>query len=1108
MRINFWLGYFNMFLVSIVLNGFDSQAQVNIALIADHIDKQELAAVQKVLDKKFLTYQVLSLQDIQKTNRLKSFTHAWYHRTDTAGFDAQELQAAKLMKSFVSNGGHLFMTMESVPLLNEWGIESTPWTLSIDTVRDAGFGRPLGYHAFKSHPLFEGLSGGVYTSKQKKDHVVRKYGFFGNAIPHEGKVLGIQWTYITFWEDNKLLIEYKTGKGSIIAAGSYLYYNTDNYNQEHLEKFTDNVFRYTAGLLKTEEPLYWDYTERKLQPATFSATRVKPIAATRWKLPSPTLKLTQSPAGNEFYDLVGRRILWMGKVNAGMDEVWIHPYMALKDLHFGVHVKGSDSVTWLRNIPAVVTLTPEYLVREYNIRNTTVKEIYTVSFEHPAGVAHIEVEGSDLDRLSVQYASNLRYMWPYTHKASGSISYGFNKDINGHIISGQSGALTTLIAYSNIPAHEKTSHDTALNQVKVMVEFAVKNGTALNLNIIGSGKSLQTALNTYRSNQSVLNGLFVRSNEYYSSLLNNHLHFITPDTAFNNGYKWALARTDQFLQTTPGIGTALMAGFGTTARGWNGNQKISGRPGYAWYFGRDGQWSSMAINAYGDFPMVKKSLETFIRFQDVNGKIFHELSSSGVVHYDAADATPLFVILAAHYLKYSGDITYIRNIWPAIEHAMQFNYSTDSDRDGLIENTNVGHGWIEGGRLFNTHTEFYLAGCWASCLDAAGYMAKALGKKEAAAYVHDAGKVKKIIDKDFWNDKEQFFHNGKMINGSFMPDATVLATVPIYLQAVTDSLKAELVTRRLAGNAFSTDWGIRMIEETNKNYHPGSYHGGMVWPLYAGWAALAEFQTGHYKSGFLHIMNNLLVYRHWGPGSIEETLNGNIYRPNGVCSHQCWSETMVLQPAIEGMLGYEPDAMKNVVKLAPYFPWDWKFAKVKNIRMNKTKINMDFKRSPDKTSYTINSTQPVNLIFQPAFPLHTSIQKVMINGRTVPAEISEYPDGIRLQLNIKAVTGNTNIDVLTTGGIGALPLITRPEPGDSSVGIKIISEKVIGKTYSLIAEGRPGRDYEVQLYSAGKPKNVLNATLVEKNDACFILKFKLPAAAEKYARQEISIELE
>src|SRR4029079_18192362 len=116
----------------------------------------------------------------------------------------------------------------------------------------------------------------------------------------------------------------------------------------------------------------------------------------------------------------------------------------------------------------------------------------------------------------------------------------------------------------------------------------------------------------------------------------------------------------------------------------------------------------------------------------------------------------------------------------------------------------------EGGKLFGTHTEFYLAGCWAATLDAAAYMSRALGLNDSKKYEDEAAKVRAIIDQHFWNKQEQFFHNGKMVDGSFMPDATVLASIPIYLNTVTDTAKENLVSKRFASSQFSTDWGIRM----------------------------------------------------------------------------------------------------------------------------------------------------------------------------------------------------------------------------------------------------------------------------------------------------------
>ena len=96
---------------------------------------------------------------------------------------------------------------------------------------------------------------------------------------------------------------------------------------------------------------------------------------------------------------------------------------------------------------------------------------------------------------------------------------------------------------------------------------------------------------------------------------------------------------------------------------------------------------------------MRKQLELYQKFQDHTGKIYHELMTSGVVHFDASDSTPLYVILAGHYARASGDVAFVRKSWPSLKRAMDFMYSTDTDGDGLIENTDVGHGWMEpGGR--------------------------------------------------------------------------------------------------------------------------------------------------------------------------------------------------------------------------------------------------------------------------------------------------------------------------------------------------------------------------------------------------------------------------
>lgn len=1074
--------------------------QKKVTVVAEKISAAELDGIKRTLRLQGFATEEVVLSALSSKLAAGSIQQLWYHRTDTMPFTSVEKALSEPVRKFVANGGKLFLSMEAFPLLHLWGFEKYAPELRVDTIKDEGFGRPLGYHGFKQHPLFDGLSGGAYVSKQSKDHLARKHGYFEGKVP-QGKVAGVQWTYITFWEDQKLLLEYDYQKGKVLAAGAFLDYASANLNRKQLDLFTGNVFRY-LNKATAENGGYWRFSPPSIAFGK-EQTGVRSLpAAESWRLPAAILEEKANSAGNAFYDLVGRKILWMGKLNGGTDEVWMHPFMALRDLVYGVKITGSDTITWLNNVTAAVRVTPEYLVRTYKIGQHTIREVITVAFDAPAGVAHLEWDGG-ITEVSVRFASSLRYMWPYSHKATGHIQCNYDPAFRAHMFSAQNGDLNTVVAYSAAPSVAETKSDTALNQAQVQLRFAAPLTNALNLYVAGSAASKKEALTLLDKERNNMSSLFRQSNTYYSNLLNDNLSFETPDTLFNKGYQWALARTDQFLQTTPGIGTSLMAGFGTTARGWNGRHKVSGRPGYAWYFGRDAQWSAMAINGYGAFNQVKEVLETFVRFQDLDGKIYHELTSSGVAHYDASDATPLFIVLAAHYLRYSGDKATINKLWPALEQALAFCKSTDTDGDGLIENTNVGHGWIEGGPLFGTHTEFYLAGCWAAALNGMAYMASAI-KKPVSDYAAQAEKVRKLIDTDFWNEEQGYFYNGKFADGTYMQQSTGFATVPMYLDAVTDPAKALRVIRRIAGSKFSTDWGIRMLEEDNPIYHAGSYHAGMVWPLYTGWGALAAFPNGLYKAGFQYIMNNLLVYRSWAPGSVEETLNGSVYKPNGVCSHQCWSETMVLQPAIEGMLGFRPDAVKGKMKLAPYFPWHWNFTRVKNIRMGKVLTHLEMKRKEKMTGFYFTSSGPASIHFEPAFPLHTTFEKVTVNGREVAFSSRKEADGIRLILELE-LSGKAGVEVYTKGGIGALPMVTPAEVDQPSKGLKILSEEVKSNHAQWLVEGRPGVAYTFKVFSAVPIKSVSNGAVVASDKSIYTISVNIPSGAQLYGQQNISV---
>ena len=192
--------------------------------------------------------------------------------------------------------------------------------------------------------------------------------------------------------------------------------------------------------------------------------------------------------------------------------------------------------------------------------------------------------------------------------------------------------------------------------------------------------------------------------------------------------------------------------------------------------------------------------------------------------------------------------------------------------------------------------------------------------------------VKKIINEEYWNEKDNFFYHGKNIDGSFNPEVTILAAIPLLFNQIEKN-KTSPVLGKFAQNGFSSDWGVRIVLEESELFNPRGYHTGSVWPLFTGWTALAEYKNGNFNQGYTHMMNNLLVYRYWAKGFIEEVLNGLEYKPSGVCRHQCWSQTMVSQPILEGMLGMEPNAFEHKVSLSPGLPVDWDSLTVNHIKV-------------------------------------------------------------------------------------------------------------------------------------------------------------------------------
>jgi len=1081
--------------------------------------------------KAFSSFQV-TFHDLKNhPHQLDSYNVVWFHRPDTNDFSNEETDSKVLLniRKYLDNGGNLLLTLDAFRYLVNLGLETNPPESRSKPCIDDGYGRKLGFHAFRDHPIFEGLNGGAYINRPVKDLTIRQTGYFEDKLPRNGKVVAVDWDYIFLREESKLVLEYKSGKGKILAVGAYTWFSMPNFNRQHLELFIKNALHYLATGKSNNKTFYWDYEPNRVllwhtENPDRNSLRLPIPESKPWKVEDDPMVIRERYSTGNYWDVAGERMLTMGNENGGIEEIWAHPFMAFRDYEAGLKFDYKDTIYWLNDEKPEVSVNPSSFTRVYKFPRAYLTEIVVNDPEKPVGVIHYEYKGVSGAQLVVKIKSNLRLMWPYSEKVTGTIYYSDDSTDHAFVVRDKSGDFVSMFGanrqplqtidgpFSGFVTNGKPeewkgipSNDFAVMELQ---RYKLTMNDCIDFVFTGSGEGYKEAADEFSS--ALLNPyeIWQNASQHVSNLLGSKLIITTPDPDFNKGYKWALAGTDRFFVNTPGMGKSLVAGYATTKNGWDGAQKVSGRPGYGWYFGRDGQWSGFALLDFGDFEKVKSELEFYQKYQDLSGKIFHEASTSGIIHYDASDATPLYIILAGRYFRYTNDTGFLQKSWPAIKRAINFCFSTDSDKDHLIENTNVGHGWVEGGELYGSHATLYMQGCWADALEEAANMARFIKDPEEESYRIESGTVRKLINTDFWNKDVQFYSYGKNKDGSFRSEPTVLPAVPLSFR-MGETEYANAVLDQYASNAFSTNWGVRIIREDSPWFNPTGYHYGSVWPLFTGWTSLAEFNYDHYQQGFTHLMNNLKVYKNWGQGFVEEVLNGSEYKPSGVCPHQCWSETMVLQPAIEGLLGLDIKAQENKIVLRPHLPANWDSLNIRNIHIGNGKIDFQFHRTNNHLDYLFYSPGqlPVKVEFMPSLPAGTVIKSVSINGKDIPFTIFKTPQNLDCLINFQ-VSGNAKLELQFDKGICVLPAVNEPKPGDPAEGLRIISSKLKGNQYQVDLEGIAKSTEQVRVFIHDwEIAKTENGQLMGNIGDVEYFEVNFEPAGQKYVRKSLIITL-
>ena len=294
-----------------------------------------------------------------------------------------------------------------------------------------------------------------------------------------------------------------------------------------------------------------------------------------------------------------------------------------------------------------------------------------------------------------------------------------------------------------------------------------------------------------------------------------------------------------------------------------GDYVAAGIPWYVALFGRDPLITSTESLMLTP-ELARRTLRVLARFQATEddpvrdaepGKILHEWRAGELAraqliphapYYGTVDATPLFLMLAGAYYRWTADLETLSDLRPALDAALRWmDEHGDRDGDGFIEYERRGpggldnQGWKDSGDS-TVHADGSLAEGPIALVEVQGYaylarrrlaeVYEALGEADRAReLVRRAAALREAFDEAFWMPEEGTY--ALALDGSKRQVASVSSNPGHCLfTGIVEPAKAERVAERLLAPDMWSGWGVRTLSSQSPAYNPMSYHNGSIWP--------------------------------------------------------------------------------------------------------------------------------------------------------------------------------------------------------------------------------------------------------------------------------------
>jgi glycogen debranching enzyme len=769
-------------------------------------------------------------------------------------------------------------------------------------------------------------------------------------------------------------------------------------------------------------------------------------------------------------------------------EAWVYPLKVLREFRLEFHTEG-------RALPAetlarTVVTRPESSTIVYSGDTFTVRETFFVPVGEPGAVILLDVETEQPLEIEAKFVRDFQLEWP------GALGGTYSNWDNEHHAFYLGEETKRFAAFVGSPAavepHAEYQTNYSESSVNSFRLGAVQKGKATKVIVIaGSLDGRANAEAAYKHLSTGYADLLRDSAEYYRKYLRESVNLELPDAQIQQAYDWSRVSMLQGMVSNPFLGTGLVAGYRTSGE--------SQRPGFAWFFGRDSLWTSLALDAAGDFANTRTALEFVSKYQREDGKIPHEIAQAASFvpwfkdfpyGYASADATPLYIITMNDYVTQSGDVAFAKEKWENVWKAYQFLRST-YDEQGFPKNLGVGHGWVEGGPLLPVKSELYQSALGAEALRALASLAGVTGKADVSkTLTQEFERQKTRIEEAFWLADKQRYAFALGTDGKPVDEASVLATVPMWF-GLLDEKKAGAMITQLADFDQQTDWGMRIISDRSPRFSGGGYHYGSVWPLFTGWASVGEYRYHRAQPAYANLRANALLALDGSLGHVTEVLSGDYYQPLSTSSpHQIWSAAMVVSPLLRGMFGLFANSETRTLTFAPHVPADWTRFSIENLRIGNDVLGLNYTKEEENSTVKspggivlevgrTSGSEECTIEFRPAISPRAKVQKVDLNFKPVPFRIEANGEDQHVVVRFPVKGGKYLLRIWITNDFGFSADPVLPPLGSASGGLRVLSETWSSSKDQLALEvsGAAGGEYELSIWDPGEIKSVEGADL-------------------------------